>query len=53
MDRQTYIHTHNFRNAVMLVWGSLRLTPITCTMCFILSMHKCGFKPPFKSSVVS
>ena len=22
------IHTHNFHNAVTLVWGSLRLTPI-------------------------
>ena len=22
------IHTHNFRNAVMLVWGLLRLAPI-------------------------
>ena len=26
-DRQTYIHTH-VRNAVTLVWGSLRLAPI-------------------------
>ena len=25
-DRHTYIHTH-VRNAVTLVWGSLRLTP--------------------------
>ena len=25
-DRQTYIHMH-VRNAVMLVWGSLRLAP--------------------------
>ena len=31
VDRQTDIHTHNFRNAVMLVWGSLRLAPIMCT----------------------
>jgi len=27
-DRQAYIHTHNFRNAVTLVWGSLRLAPM-------------------------
>ena len=27
-DRQTYIHTH-VRNAVTLVWGSLRLAPIS------------------------
>ena len=26
-DRQTYIHTH-VRNAVTLVWGSLRLAPM-------------------------
>ena len=28
---QTDIHTHNFCNAVTLVWGSLRLAPITQT----------------------
>ena len=27
-DRHTYIHTH-MRNEVTLVWGSLRLAPIT------------------------
>ena len=35
-DRQTYIHTQ-VRNAVMLVWGSLRLAPKThlqkCVIC--------------------
>ena len=28
-DRHTYVHTH-VRNAVTLVWGSLRLAPIMC-----------------------
>ena len=30
-DRHTYIHTHTHTscNAVTLVWGSLRLAPIT------------------------
>ena len=28
-NRHTYIHTHTSRNVVTLVWGSLRLAPIT------------------------
>ena len=32
-NRQTDIHTTS-ANAVMLVWGSLRLAPIDSTVCF-------------------
>ena len=36
-SKPTDIHTH-FRNAVPLVWGSLRLTPISHTSCYYLHM---------------
>ena len=42
VDRQTDIHTHNFRNAVTLVWGSLRLTPIK----WIFYFASCGVMMP-------
>ena len=35
-DRQTYIHTH-VRNAVTLVWGSLRLAPISVLSSFFIN----------------
>ena len=31
--KQTYTHTHATRNAITLVWGSLRLAPITPAPC--------------------
>ena len=38
-SKQTYIHTH-FRNAVKLVWGSLRLAPI-----ILENVEHCGGEP--------
>ena len=32
-NRHTYIHTHGSSNAVMLVWGSLRLAPNILNAC--------------------
>ena len=35
--KQTYIHTHTSSNAVMLVWGSLRLGPNKNCMIFMVA----------------
>ena len=38
-DRHTYIHTH-VRNAVTLVWGSLRLAPIMVLIAYLQLLAK-------------
>ena len=38
--KQTYIHTHASCNAVTLVWGSLRLAPITPSFTNALEIQK-------------
>ena len=45
-SKQASKHTHALRNEVTLVWGSLRLAPITCLKC-VVTCKSCHEWKPF------